>query len=302
MTATKIAQRAVDVELLLRWAYRDELPKRQISSAEGIWRDMALGRVGRVDGGESTAQRYASFGLPHPDADRIESAVADLPMMVIDWEESLSALMGDLAGLLSVNDLRREQEERGRITQSSWPAKTYSKTERRAQAVNKPRDVIFVGSIDIGALVASHAKQGTRPRWYGGPVACHPTPSRNDPGRTMIIGECRGKNLYSTGSCCPLTWRPSLLTIATARADYRAWWRGMAMLAESLNLAEHVALPTAAPEFPWLDGEPEISFYGHPSPPKMATLPMKPQRELAGRTRGQAEDVAKRYVGRRISP
>lgn len=305
MVATKAppvgpqVKREVEIESLLRWAFREELPKRQISSAEGIWRDMDIG-AGGMGGDHGAAQRYPHHGLPHDDALRIEDAIADLPPWMCDWSESLPAVMGDLAGLLTVNDLRREQEERGRITQSSWPAKTYSKTERRAQAINKPRDVIFVGSIDMGALVTSHARQGTRPRWYNEPVTCHPTPSRNDPGRAMIVGECRGKNLYSTGSCCPLTWRPSLLTIATARADYLAWWRGLSMLAETLVLGEYAALPPAAPQLPWFDGELGVALYGQRSPPKMPTLPLKPQREAAGRTRGQGEDVAKRYPGRKV--
>lgn len=301
-TTAPLVRREVEVESLLRWCFRDELPKRQLSSAEGIWRDIAIGRGGLIGNGESSAQRYASFGLPHPDADLIESAVSDLPLMVIDWEESLPAIMGDLAGLITVSDLRREQEERGRITQSSWPSKTYSKTERRAQATNRPRDVIFVGSIDIGALVTSHARQGTRPRWYSEPVACHQTPARNDPSKTMIIGESWGRDRYSTGACCPLTWRPSLLTVATGRADYLAWWRGLAMLAESLVLGEHTALPPAAQRLPWFDSAPDVSFYAQRSPPKMATLPMKPQRATAGRTRGQGEDVAKRSPGRRVVP
>lgn len=297
-TAPRV-KREVDVEKILTWAYREELPKRQLSSAEGIWRDIAIGRGGLIGNGESSAQRYASFGLPHPDADRIESAVSDLPMMVIDWDESLPAIMGDLAGLLTVNDLRREQEERGHITHSSWPSKTYSKTERRAQAVNRPRDVIFAGSIDIGALVTSHARQGTRPRWYSGPVACYPTPSRNDPARTAIVGECRGRNIYSTGSCCPLTWRPSLLTIAKARADYLAWWRGLAILAQTLVLDEHTTLAPAAAQLPWFDGETVAIVHGS-RPPKYGTLPLKPQRATAGPTRGQGEDIPKRYRGRRV--
>lgn len=302
MTATKppvTVKRQVEIGALLAWCYREELPKRQISSAEGIWRDMDIGAPG-MGGDHGCAQRYPHHGLPHDDALRIEDAVSDLPPWMCDWSESLDAIMGDLAGLLTVNDLQREQMERGRITQSSWPSKTYSKTQRRAQAVNKPRDVIFVGSIDMAALVVSHARQGTRPRWYAGNLTCHQTPSRTDPGRTMIIGECRGKNLYSTGSVCPLTWRPSPLTIATARADYLAWWRGLAMLAESLVLAEHVALPPAAPRLPWLDGEPVSFVYGQRTPPKMQTLPMKPDRPLAGRTRGQAEDV-KDGRGRRVA-
>lgn len=292
----------VEIQALLEWCFRQELPKRQISSAEGIWRDMDVG-AGGMGGDHGGAQRYPHHGLPHDDALLIEQAVADLPLWMCDWAESLPAIMGDLAGLLTVNDLRREQEERGRITQSSWPAKTYSKTERRAQAVNKPRDVIFVGSIDVEALVVSHARQGTRPRWYPDGLTCHPTPSRNDPSRTMIVGECRGRNLYSTGSCCPLTWRPSPLTIATARADYLAWWYGLRVLAETLMLKEHAVMPIdgkTLPQLPWFYPPKKVSRYGHPSPPKMATLPLKPQRKMAGPTRGQGEDVPRRHHGRNI--
>lgn len=302
MPATKppvTVKRQVEIGALLAWCYREELPKRQISSAEGIWRDMDIGAPG-MGGDHGCAQRYPHHGLPHDDALRIEDAVSELPPWMCDWSESLDAIMGDLAGLLTVNDLQREQMERGRITQSSWPSKTYSKTQRRAQAVNKPRDVIFVGSIDMAALVVSHASQGTRPRWYPGGLTCHPTPARNDPGRVMLVGERGGRNLYTMGSCCPLTWRPSPVVIAQARADYLAWWRGLAMLAESLVLAEHVALPPAAAQLPWFDGETTASVHIS-RPQKLPILPLKPQREMAGRTRGQGEDIPRRYQGRRVA-
>jgi hypothetical protein len=32
-----IVKTKIDIETLLHWAYRDELSKRQTSSAEGIW-------------------------------------------------------------------------------------------------------------------------------------------------------------------------------------------------------------------------------------------------------------------------
>lgn len=313
MPATKppvTVKRQVEIGALLAWCYREELPKRTISSAEGIWRDLDIG-TGGMGGDHGCAQRYPHHGLPHDDALRIEDAVSELPPWMCDWSESLDAIMGDLAGLLTVNDLQREQMERGRITQSSWPSKTYSKTQRRAQATNRPRDVIFVGSIDMAALVVSHARQGTRPRWYPGGLTCRKTPARNNANLPMVIGECRAKDVYTAGSCCPLIWGipgdkwgdvlVTPFSIATARADYLAWWRGLAMLAESLVLAEHVALPPAAPQLPWLDGEPVSSVYGQRVPPKMPTLPMKPQREMAGRTRGQGEDIPRRHQGRRVA-
>src|SRR5262252_5544994 len=96
-----LARSAMDIELLVRWAYRDELIKRQISSADGIWDRITLG-LGR-DSGQHTAtaaQRYPHFGEPHPDAERIERAIVELPNVAIDWPNRGRAIMGDLFGLL----------------------------------------------------------------------------------------------------------------------------------------------------------------------------------------------------------
>ncbi len=77
----------IDVELGLRWAWRDELSKRQTSAAEAVWdRIDDFGRHGGVDvdDGGNGIQRY-DFGEPHPDALILEKAVAELEPVVIDW-------------------------------------------------------------------------------------------------------------------------------------------------------------------------------------------------------------------------
>jgi hypothetical protein len=78
-------RREVEVEALLHWTYRDELPQREISSAEGIWDQIAQhGQRGGIDVGHGAAQQYPHFGLPHPDALAIEKVVAALPDARID--------------------------------------------------------------------------------------------------------------------------------------------------------------------------------------------------------------------------
>jgi hypothetical protein len=47
---------------------------------------------------------------------------------------------------------------------------------------------------------------------------------------------CEGRNRYSWGSYCPLRWEPSPIDIALARAEYAAWHRGLATLADTLQL------------------------------------------------------------------
>src|ERR1700731_122091 len=95
----------MDIELLLRWAYVDELSKRQSSAAEGIWDKIQdSSNHGGIDSGRGAAQRYAHFGLPDPDAERIERAVSGLGETVIDWKQHFDAIAGDLAGLITIND------------------------------------------------------------------------------------------------------------------------------------------------------------------------------------------------------
>ena len=69
-----------------------------------------------------------------------------------------------------------------------------------------------------------------------------------------LVGECKGRNWYSTGSYCPLRWEPCPITIAEARADYLAWWRGLDQLARSLagQLEKFHPLRPGTSEMPWL--------------------------------------------------
>lgn len=273
-------RRRVEVEKLVQWAYRDELPKRHTSSAEGSWDRLAqFGSLGGMDPGHGAAQRYPHFGLPHPDAEAIEKAVGALPDLVIDWPESTEAILGDLASLVAINQLQRPQGAPGRLTTSGW---TDHKTGRWRVAENRPRDVLLLGKLNTAALVTMHAAQGTRPDWADE----HPQPTyiqadRSPTGTPALIGECRGRDLYATGSYCPVCWEPSPVSIAQLRADYWCWFRGLEMLAESLELAAHVVLPPSAPPQPWLDSatEPGLIFAVGESTGK--PLPLKPQRKLA---------------------
>ena len=248
---------AFDVEQLLVWAYRDELSKDQTSSAEGIWdeiRDYAF--LGGVEPDVSVAQRY-DLGLPDTDAVWIERAVSSLQDLIIDWEASSDAVMGDLAPLLTT------------------------------------RDSLMLRPLKTAALVTMHAKMDTRPDWRDRIPQPYMVPAaKGSTSRAAIVGECRGKNFYTTGSYCPLTWEPSPVVFALARAEYAAWHRGLCTLAETLVLERHVALPPKAPAQPWWASPPTHRIFaaGERSRTK---LPLKPQREHKGpsKRQGRAGDV-----------
>lgn len=209
-----------DIEALLVWTYRDELPKRLTSSADGIWdRIGGLGAAIDHGHGSGSAQRYASIGLPHPDAEAIERAVDRLPNISIDWQKSRPAVMGNLSALLEAHD------------------------------------AILLDTIRPSVLVSHHAVMGTRPPWG---EAKTPRPHRIQPRRgpangAAVVGECRGADSYTMGSHCPLRWSPSVIDIAQMRANYVAWHDALCRLAEMLrgSLSEREPLPPSAPPLPW---------------------------------------------------
>jgi hypothetical protein len=249
----QMVKKQVEIEKLLHWAYGDELIKRVTSSAEGIWDRLSqYGSLGGIDPdpGHGGAQRYPHFGLPHPDAEKIEIAVSTLPKTVIDWDVSFSAIMGDLSALF-VN-------------------------------VRKMRDVMMVGSVMTAALVTMHGKMKTRPDWRDDHPQPHWVAAERGRNRPKIVGECKGRDRYTIGSYSPLQWEPSPISIAQTRAEYWGWHRGLTILAETIELNEHIALPPSAPAQPW-NGErepPRRIFVVGERPLRETRLPLKPDREI----------------------
>lgn len=285
----------IDIETLLHWAYRDELSKRQLSSAEGIWdRIQEDGQRGGVDKGHGAAQRYSHFGLPDPDAERIEKAVGALEDTVIDWPRSFDAIAAELSGLIEVNEIARPQSP-ARVPKAGWGAaggralKGWFGADGAKPVQERPRDVLMVGGLRTSALVTMHAVKGNRPDWREEPPQPRPVPAVKGP-NAKIFGECKGKNLYSLGAYCPIRWSPSPLSIVTSRAEYIAWYNGLTELARTLHLAKFIVLAPKASQTPWLDdarvetGHEVKSVVPTPSNQVSAwgTLPLAPSRGRMG--------------------
>lgn len=227
------------------------------SSAEAVWESIADAGMWGIVGERAArgAQRY-DLGAPHPDAVTIEQAVAKLPDTVIDWELEAEAILGDLLALIEPRAIEvvGELPPERRSTVVSWPR---GGGGRNAARLSPPRSIIAVRTLRTNALVVMHASMGTRPDWHEDPPVPEPVPAPRGPG-CAIVGECRRKGWYSDGSYCPLRYWPSPISIAQARADYLAWWRGLARLAEELTLVAHWPMMPAVPEMPWhltTDGE-----------------------------------------------
>src|SRR5258708_8692869 len=100
------AKRFLDIETALRWAYRDELPKRQHGGRYDT-RDLTAASMSRLVGAAADDERPcdqrepgfpAALGDPHPDSIIIESAVKHLG----DWaghrfaDERMDAVTRDI--------------------------------------------------------------------------------------------------------------------------------------------------------------------------------------------------------------
>lgn len=289
----------MEIEKLLQWAYRDELPKRYTSAAEGIWDRLLEGAQLGIErsGNRSTAQRYAHFGLPDKDAEKLGQAVEALEDLVIDWRQSFHAVAGDLAGLVTVNDMLRSPSGQPRQPVAGWGGagdralKAWWGDSAADPLTIPRRDVLMVGGISTKMLVRSHAIKASRPDWREEPPVPSKVMAERGP-NAKIIGECLGKNRYTIGSHCPIQWEPSPISILQTRADYLAWHHGLSTLASTLELDRFTILPPSAPQLPWFYPECVGRIIDVSTGEQLAPLPLKPDRPRAGR----------RYVRKRSGP
>ncbi|MDE2468299.1 MAG: hypothetical protein KGL35_06045, partial [Bradyrhizobium sp.] len=218
------AKRQIGIEQLLQWTYLDELPKRQISSAEGIWDRLAqygsLGGVNPDPGGSGNAQRYAQFGLPHPDAETIEKAVGALGRAPFDWKNNFELVAGDLAALVTINEVQQaprsyalpfkshdmivgdsgfgpRQLDGTTLEEFSYVREHHEGKLRKGLRIKPgryaPRDVLLVNSVNLSALVTTHAVKRSRPDWRTEQM--RPIPMLAERSQlAMVIGKCKAKN------------------------------------------------------------------------------------------------------------
>lgn len=284
----------VEIESLLKWAFVEELSKRQLSSAEGIWeRIQEDGQRGGVDKGHGAAQRYSHFGLPDPDAELIEKAVGALEDTVIDWEQSFDAIAAELAALISVNEVKRDRHQQVKRPKAGWGKAGTKALEGwwgrgAAKPIqDRPRDVLMVAGLRTNALVTMHAIKETRPDWHDDPPEPKMVMALKGP-NAQIVGECRGRNLYTLGAYCPLRYEPSPMSIISSRAEYLAWHHGLTHLANTLVLSKFTPLPPRASPTPWLDPPAEESRVvpviptGRNSVAEWGKLPLAPARGRMG--------------------
>ncbi|UGA44062.1 hypothetical protein HU230_0038555 [Bradyrhizobium quebecense] len=206
---------SVEIERLLQWAFREELPKRAGLGPRGpqsAWQ--ATERYARLGCLIRTSLSASTSAIPHRDALIIADHVTGLRRSIaINLHEWKAFLLGDLLTL--------------------------------ADEIANPW--ISVDEVD---LIENHSRAGVSPDWHRYPPKAMPEIGAN--GKQKVYGKRYGKDRYSEGAYCPLQWI-NLAGIARARAEYTVWRGSLDRLARSLDgkLRNYVALPPAALPAPW---------------------------------------------------
>jgi len=265
------AKRFTDIEIAVRWAYREELPKRR-HGGDPI--GPALRTTAAISADEHSDRDPgfpAALGAPHPDALAIEAAVKGLAV----WRGHGFG-PDDAAGLMHNFE--------------------HMDVDHLAAGVE--------AVANMPAIIAVHARAGTRPRWTRALPEPFPVTGANGKPKVLIdetlieMTDKRGRvihvpasalasedwppgaathtatvpcrpiraGLYRAGAYCPLMYRPAPSRIVAERAEYAAWRMGLELLHQALEgrLATIAVLPPAAPWRPWA-GEGEA----HGSPPQL---------------------------------
>lgn len=220
----------LDIEDVLRWAYRDELPKRRSDEGELRQREFpsvspmfsmaALG--GRVENFSREPGFPAAMGEPHPDALLVEAAVERLSRF------AEHQFVGEL-GL--VTNLPPGQDEHAAMRRAMGQIVTTVRV--MARLGHRPT---FTRSPEPAAVVGVNGKVQVLVVRNGVETTCG----------------AEGRDRYPKGAYCAIVWDRAD-TILLERADYAAWWAGLDLLAHELagTLASIAVLPPAAAQRPW---------------------------------------------------
>ena len=236
-------KRALDIEALLTWAYRHELPKRRDGDDQGpnfgfpkvspMFRHADLGT--RVENFSREPGMPAALGEPHPDALLVEAAVLDLA------RHADHRFGGDLglctylpAGLDDVAAMTRSMGELVNIVQ------VHARLGHQPTFAKSPEPSAVIGKTGKVQVFRMRTEQRA---------------DREGILRTYPLEEpvtAVAKDRYPTGAYCAIEW-DCPKAILRERADYAAWWAGLDLLAHELRgkLETISVLDIAAPQRPW---------------------------------------------------
>jgi hypothetical protein len=235
-------RKRIHIEELLRWAYREELPKQTVGGVTGWERAILLGTA--IDEAPIHPKLPVAVGPSHPDALRIEWRVRQLEEVRVKWSWVRKHLMPDLAPYLTGQDTA-VMSVAGMVS------------PRRARVEHYVVEQLAF-TTSVRALVEMHARLGKSPAWDLGPVALRRVQTSNNKPKVVALdgsGRTRdagGRLLW--GTACELKLDPAAEDIAEARWEHLVWHVALNQLTYELarELEAHEPLPPRAVQMPWL--------------------------------------------------
>lgn len=250
----------IDIEALVQWAYRDELPKVAAGTAtfaavmKPAWDCIAkLGTLGTI----IQENRYGVVALPcasdepHPDALAVADAVARLDALVFDIPEGWAPLsdMGDLGAL-------------GASAVAQGLASLTTTDETGATRLRRPLSRLVIRQAVLGIAPewrsevpeVREVRRFGRPAWFRraerteegafGPASYEVEVDGFDYKRRRPYADAYRKYVLE----------PDMAPLVTARAEHELWQGALSVLAEDLaeaGLTAHEVLPPSCPARPW---------------------------------------------------
>lgn len=287
-------KKQIPIDDLLVWAYRDELPKKELSTSN--WDGVAgYGMLGGIDIDDDPwqaylrSQRYPFIGKPHEDALLLDWMVRGLPDVAVDWPRERAGLLGHLLSYLDDDEIAVSAMSTGPVVTVEEGRDRRGKRTASAKVERSPPQPHLSS---VSQLVRMHAVMGTRPVWDM-PIRLIPTKGPN--GKPVIAYEGQGQldgrllrgltkgRRYGPKARCLLDLDPTAAEIAAARWEYQVWHQALMTLAnESWNLRDHVPLPPRAQPHPWLTGQTQDPPIRHSPRTNAKPIPLHPQRDRAG--------------------
>lgn len=271
-------KKRIDIEKLLQWALREEMPKGRPVSISA-W-DM-IRQIGTLGVRVQTSGPVDGFGFvpgaPHEDAVIVAEAVRALPNAArLASEDDALALFGDLAAIAG--------QSVQALLGASFDARSI--VIARAMMASRPPwefDLPTPAAMRIEFMDATGALRD-RPLVYG----------VDDAGDVVELSPHRGRKAQQIGLYdpdmsprSPLNWcDPSPLSIAHARAEYFTWHSALTNLVDDLHdrLKEFDAVAPAAVARPWRTGQAKASrVLSDGVVMNVDPLPLVPKRDPAPR-------------------
>ena len=239
-------KRILDIEDVLRWAFREELPKRRndedgspraYRSVCPMFAMAALG--GRVENFSREPGFPLAMGEAHPDALIVEAAVLNLSRFADHRFEGPLGLLDSLP-----QDLDEHTAMAGAMSQIVELVRIKARLGARPTIAASPIPAAIVGKNGKPLVMVLRTEMRADD---SGTLRPH-----------LVEQACgaEGKDRYPRGAYCPIHLDDPK-TILIERAQYAAYWAALDLLAHELKgkLASIGVLPPAAAQKPWTGEE-----------------------------------------------